>query len=173
MWQGQARRIPNTLQNLCCTCFDNNQTISAGISPPSENPQLHSNTERSPDESISKKESWCCCCPIAQLPDSQLQEITKLALHQTTCLVSASSGSKQRLSSDWRYLIDSGDQIEFLEVLPAFLQNTSVCLFITKLSEMLSERPQIKYFKDGKLVGELPLCPFTNEEMLMRCVQTI
>ena len=160
-----------SVQSLCCICFDKNQTTSAGISPQfDENRQSHSNAESSPGES--NKQSWCCCCPIAHLPDSQLQEITKLALHQTTRLVSASSGSKQRLSSDWIYLIDSGGQVEFLEVLPAFLQNTSVCLFITKLSELLCERPQIKYFKDGKLVGELPLCPFTNEEMLMRCVQT-
>ena len=160
-----------SVQSLCCICFDKNQTTSAGISPQfDENRQSHSNAESSPGKS--NKQSWCCCCPIAHLPDSQLQEITKLALHQTTRLVSASSGSKQRLSSDWIYLIDSGGQVEFLEVLPAFLQNTSVCLFITKLSELLCERPQIKYFKDGKLVGELPLCPFTNEEMLMRCVQT-
>ena len=38
---------------------------------------------------------------------------------------------------------------------------------------MLSEHPKIEYFVDGKPVGEPTLCPFTNEQMLMRCVQTI
>ena len=38
---------------------------------------------------------------------------------------------------------------------------------------MLGERPKIEYFENGKPVGEPTLCPFTNEQMLMRCVQTI
>ena len=66
------------------------------------------------------------------------------------------------------YIIDSGGQIEFLEVLPAFLQHTSVCLFVTKLSEKLSECPKIEYYEAGKPVGEPTLC-----QMLMCCVQTI
>ena len=41
------------------------------------------------------------------------------------------------------------------------------------LSEELSHRPKIEYFEKGKPVGEPVLCPFTNEQMLMRCVQTI
>ena len=56
----------------------------------------------------------------------------------------------------------SGGQIEFLEALPAFIQHTSVCLFVTKLSEMLSECPKSEYFEDGKPVGEPTLCPFTD-----------
>ena len=38
---------------------------------------------------------------------------------------------------------------------------------------MLSERPKIEYFENGKPVSEPVVCPFTNEQMLMRCVQTI
>ena len=57
--------------------------------------------------------------------------------------------------------------------MPAFLQHTSACLFVTKLYEMLSERPKIEYFENGQPVGEPTRCPFTNEEMLLRCVQTI
>ena len=59
------------------------------------------------------------------------------------------------------------------EVIPAFLQHTLVCLLVTKLSEMLSEHPKMEYFVNGKPVDEPTLCPFTNEQMLMHCVQTI
>ena len=45
--------------------------------------------------------------------------------------------------------------------------------FVIKLSEMLSEHPKIEYYEGGKQVGEPTLCPFTNEQMLMCCVQTI
>ena len=46
-------------------------------------------------------------------------------------------------------------------------------MFVTNLSEKLSERPKIECFEDGKSVDEPIPCPFTNEEILMRCVQTI
>ena len=46
-------------------------------------------------------------------------------------------------------------------------------MLVTKFSEMLSKRPRIEYFENGRQVGELKLCLFTNEEMLMRCVQII
>ena len=133
-----------------------------------ERPRSSSDTfERSPTRS-----THCCCCSAP--PDSELQKITKSLLDKTASRVSGASGSPcRRLDDDWIYLIDSGGQIEFLEVLPAFLQHISVCLFVTKLSEMLSEHPKIEYFEDGQLVGEHTRCPFTNEQMLMHCVQMI
>ena len=113
--------------------------------------------------------SWYCCLS----PYSELQLTTISLLEKTAHRIASTSESQQLLNCDWVYLIDSGGQTEFLEILPAFLQHTSVCLFVTKLSENLSERPKIEYFEDRKQVGEPMLCPFTNEQMLMHCVQTI
>ena len=55
-----------------------------------------------------------------------------------------------------------------------------MCLFVAdlskelnNLSEKFSNCPKIEYFEDGKLVGVPMLCPYTNEQMLMRSVQTI
>ena len=152
--------------------FIDNQAISAGISP-SEMLPLYSTTESPSTESTSYKQKCCCCCPIAHFQGSESEQITMAALDKTAHQIANTRQSHKLLSGDWIYLIDSGGQIEFLEVLPAFLQHISVCLFVTKLSEMLSERPKIEYFEDGKPVGEPTLCPFTNEQMLMRCVQTI
>ena len=154
------------IRNLCCNWMKK-QTKSKGISAPSKKPLLHSNPSR---ESSSQRESLCCCCIDS---NSELEQTSKLALDKTAHQIANSSEPQQFLDCDWIYLIDSGGQIEFLEVLPAFLQQASVCLFVTKLSEMLSERPKIEYFEKGNLVGEPTLCPFTNKEMLMRCVQTI
>ena len=161
-----------------CCC---NQTTSAGISPPPEQPHsINTTVEMRPivtSESQSSEstsyERKCYCCPIAQSHDSEYEEIAKAALEKTVRQIANTSQSQQPLSADWIYLIDSGGQLEFLEVLPAFLQHISVCLFVTKLSEMLSERPIIEYCEDGTGVGKPIQCPFTNEQMLMRCVQTI
>ena len=153
---------------------------SKGISPPSppneSSPLLRlshaTQSESPPSRSSSDHQRTYCCC-ISHEPESELKESTKSSLNATAHKISASTGQHQPLEGKWIYLIDSGGQIEFLEVLPAFLQDTSVCLFVTKLSEMLSEHPKIEYFERGKSVGEPTTCTFTNEEMLMRCVQTI
>ena len=163
----------NFVQQLfCCNC--NSQTtntgMSAGISPPSDS---HGGSTNLSSTSTSYTTECCFCCPIVQSSSFDPEQTAKAALDKITRQVALTSESQQLLDCDWIYLIDSGGQIEFLEALPAFLQHASVCLFVTKLSEMLGERPKIEYFEDGQPVGEPTLCPFTNEQMLMRCVQTI
>ena len=153
-----------------CKC---NQTTSAEICPPSVDPYLSGTTE-SPASEFNKRKC-CFCCPSAHSQGSDIVQITKAALDKTIHQIANTPlcETQSNFGCDWIYLIDSVGQVESLEVLPAFLQHTSVCLFVTKLSEMLSECPKIEYFKDGQPVGEPTLCPFTNEQMLMRCVQTI
>ena len=172
-------------QLFCCKC--NNQTTSTGLSTeinlPSENQipstginpssSLHSSTTSPSSQSTTNRKKGCCCCRIAQSLGSDSEQTAKAALDKTTHRIATTSEPQQFLDGDWIYLIDSGGQIEFLEALPAFLQHTSVCLFVTNLSEKLSECPKIEYYENGKPVGEPTLCPFTNEQMLMRCVQTI
>ena len=146
---------------LCCT----GRTESPGIASSPES--LHTLSIESTSDS-----KGCFCCNGSD-SDQELKLAVKEALDKTTHQIASTSEPQQLLDCDWIYLIDSGGQIEFLEALPAFLQHTSVCLFVTKLSEMLSERPKTEYFVDGKPAGEPTQCPFTNEEMIMRCVQTV
>ena len=181
----EKRFIQQLHQLFCCKC--NNQTTSTGLSSlPSENVQnqitsagispqsdSHGSTEILSSQFDTSKKKCCGCCPIAHSPDTDFEQITKAALDKTAHQIATTSEPQQLLDCDWIYLIDSGGQIEFLEALPAFLQHASVCLFVTNLSEKLSECPKIEYYEDGKPVGEPTLCPFTNEQMLMRCVQTI
>ena len=147
------------IRTLCC----NRKTESIGIAPSFG--QLHLPSSKS----TSNKDRGCYCCNGS---NSDLLDTVKSTLDKTTRRI-ATSKVEEQLNRDWIYLIDSGGQIEFLEALPAFLQHTSVCLFVTKLSEELINHPKIAYFEDGMPLGEPTLCPFTNEEMIMRCVQTI
>ena len=154
----------------CCNCAEDEIT-SKGINPPSNHLTLYG-TFTSPASISMSQNEHCSCCSIFFDHNTELQEITRTSLNETAREISVSSGSQDSLNNDWIYLIDSGGQIEFLEALPAFLQHTSVCLFVTKLSEMLSERPKIEYFEDGNLVSAV-VCPLTHQEMLLRCVQRI
>ena len=162
-------------------CFGNDielSTVSRGISQPSHSDVTSTNhftdathSEGLPSRSSSNDRICCCCCSVSHEAEFDLQE----ALDKTVHLITAAkiTTPQQPLNGKWIYLIDSGGQVEFLEVLPAFLHHTSVCFFLTKLSEMFSDHPKMEYFEDGKSVGEPTVCAFTNEEMLMRCVQTI
>ena len=165
----EEKFIQKLQQLFCCKC--SNQTTSAGMTA-GISPQYGS-TESLPSKTTTYNKKCYCCCPLADSLGSDLEQTAKAALDETTHLIAKTSEQLQLLNCEWIYLIDSGGQIEFLEALPAFLQHTSVCLFVTKLSEELCECPKIEYYEDGKPVGEPTLCPFTNEQMIMRCVQTI
>ena len=150
--------------NCCKRCSN---TLSGEISRPSPS-RLHDSSKKPYNET-------CCCCCQRMLSDFELQ--LQMELNESVQQISTSSGS-QHLSDEnkklvYMYLIDSGGQMEFLEVLPAFLQHTSICLFVTKLSEELGDRPIIEYFEDGSPGGNPLKCPFTNIQMLLHCVQTI
>ena len=181
----EKRFIQQLQQLFCCKC--NNQTTSTGLSSlPSENlknqttsveissqSDSYGSTENLSSQFATSKKVCCNCCPIAHSPATDFEQTAKAALDKTTRRIATTSEPQQLLDCDWIYLIDSGGQIEFLEALPAFLQHTSVCLYVTNLSEKLSECPKIEYYENGKPVGEPTLCPFTNEQMLMGCVQTV
>ena len=173
-------RLRNRTSLLCATCFGNQAEGESmqSLLPtnPLSNPTSHARSAShsgAPSSEFTPHNQTICCCSMFYEPESELQEATRLALENTAHLISISIEPQQLLSGELIYLIDSGGQIEFLEVLPAFLQHMTVCLFVMKLSEKLSEYPKIEYFDDGKSVGEPKPCAFTNEEMLMRCVQTL
>ena len=140
-----------------------NPTVSKGITPPPPSLDTIEHPFHLHDAYVSLFSTY----------PSKLQALINSSLNQTAYRIATTSAPQQYLSGDWIYLIDCGGQIEFLQILPAFLQHTSICLFITKLFEMLSEHPKIEYFEDGRLLGEPILCPFTNEEMFLHCAQTV
>ena len=102
-----------------------------------------------------------------------LQEACEGQLEELAGLVQKSFGSKKFLDVDWLYIVDSGGQRQFHEILPAFLQQPAMCIFVTKLSEMLRERPTVEYYEAGKLMCKPHQSRFTNEEILKHCLQTI
>ena len=69
-------------------------------------------------------------------------------------------------------VLDSGGQLEFLEMMPVFLRGASKFVYVLKLNESLDERAMIRYFKDGKLVWEYEAY-MTNEASLRQCVRTM
>ena len=80
---------------------------------------------------------------------------------------------KKAFKRDRITLIDTGGQPQFHEVLPMFMRDTSASMFTMKLDDSLDDHPLIEFYNDsGQLVGSYR-SPFTNQQILMRCMRVI
>ena len=81
--------------------------------------------------------------------------------------------AKKAFKRDRITLIDTGGQTQFHEVLPMFMRDTSASMFTMKLDDSLDDHPLIEFYDDsGQLVGSYR-SPFTNQQILMRCMRVI
>ena len=71
------------------------------------------------------------------------------------------------------YLLDSGGQPPFREMLPHFVQQSSAIVLMQKLNESLGFRPTIRYRDKGGKVSEGFTSQLTNEQILCQYVQGI
>ena len=76
-------------------------------------------------------------------------------------------------SVTWIYLVDSGGQPQFHELLTAFVKNATLGIFVFNLSEQLDDKPEIKYYKNGQPCGKSYKFPLSHKEIFQHCVQTI
>ena len=89
-------------------------------------------------------------------------------------LISESEATSEGvLEQNFVHFIDSGGQPQFLEVLPVFLKNTSVCIFVMRLCEALDQLPTVGYYKKGSSVGKTHPSARTNEEIFQQVVRTL
>ena len=71
----------------------------------------------------------------------------------------------------WIQFIDSGGQLQYHDILPLFVPNTGVSIFVFKLSEELSKHPMIEFYDvDGKPVGKPYKSPLSHEQILKQCI---
>lgn len=102
------------------------------------------------------------------------KESTEEFVHQQTLTAvqkelvqSLTRASEEVLKSDWVYLLDTGGQPQFQEILPAFVQRALAFFFVTKLNEEFSNCPKIEYWSEGEIIGE-ETTSLTNEQFLKR-----
>ena len=89
-------------------------------------------------------------------------------------LITKSKGSEQLFNVHWVYIIDTGGQPQFLQLLPAFIKGISSCVCFVRLDQGLDEKPLVKYFdKSGKQSGESYPSEHTNLQLVESCVRTI
>ena len=70
-------------------------------------------------------------------------------------------------------IIDSGGQPQFHEVLPIFLQRLAFYVFVFRLCDDLTSRPEVEYYVNGKSVGTPITSAQTIEQLLQHCFRAM
>ena len=71
------------------------------------------------------------------------------------------------------YILDSGGQPPFREMLPHFIQKSSAFVLMQKLNERLDFKPPIKYREEGKEDSAQYTSQLTNEQILHQYFQAV
>ena len=116
------------------------------------------------DQNLPSKRS-----PSPEQPVSQTGAAVARQMHE--CMNGGDGGKLRNMK--WLYLIDSGGQSQFHQLLPAFLKDTSAGVFVINLSEELSDHPLMELYDNGTKCGDSYRSPLTNEEVFRSCIQTV
>ena len=111
------------------------------------------------------------------IPQFEPEEITDPLLEslfkEYASLINTSRASdKPILQQNWLYIIDSGGQHEFHEVLSMFLNRVSHFIYVFRVHDNLDERPNIAFYDSGNKLHEYSSF-FTNEEIFKHCMCTM
>ena len=71
---------------------------------------------------------------------------------------------------DWVYIVDSGGQPQFHQVLPAFMHHTNLNIFVLRLCDKLSDCPRVTHYKNGTC-DYSTTSVLSNKEILQSCAQ--
>eukprot|EP00731_Ephydatia_muelleri_P012522 Em0006g1416a len=88
--------------------------------------------------------------------------------------INHSSGKEKLFGVKWIQFIDSGGQLQYHDILPLFIQNPGVAIFVLNLSQELSHHPAIEYYgADGKPVSRPYQSSLSHEQILQHCLGAI
>ena len=116
--------------------------------------------------------------PIGTVSQRQLSDIDQLfemeSVKQLLDMISESRGSVELFRREWLYIIDSGGQPQFHELLPTFVRHVSAVAFFVKLNETLATRPMIEYYSKGGVSACEPYqSSQSNLQVIQSCLQAM
>ena len=91
-----------------------------------------------------------------------------------TDLVHLYTSPAGKIGLKWIHFIDSGGQLQYHDILPLFIQNPGVTVFVLNLSEKLSHKPMIEFYgADGKPDGKAYRSSLSHKQILQHCLEAI
>ena len=106
--------------------------------------------------------------------DSHLELCVKKDEDDLWSLVHKSyQSSEPILKQGWLYIVDSGGQPEFHDMLSAFVQNATACIFVFRMHDELDDCPPVAFYKDGGSVGSPLKSRLTNKQIFKQFMRTM
>ena len=90
----------------------------------------------------------------------------KSATAQRLLSLLSTASKSDRLRAHWIYMIDTGGQPQFQEVLPLFIRNNSINIITFRLCEKLGDKPKFEFVLHGKYMCTPSSLRLTNEELI-------
>ena len=81
--------------------------------------------------------------------------------------------SEPILEQSWLYIIDSGGQPEFHDMLSIFLQKATACIFVCRMHDELDDYPPVDLYKDGSSIGPTHKSRLTNRQLFQQFMCTM
>ena len=81
--------------------------------------------------------------------------------------------SEPILEQKWLYIIDSGGQPEFHDMLSIFMQRATACIFVCRMHDELDDYPSVELYKDGSSIGPTHKSSLTNRQLFQRFMCTM
>ena len=81
--------------------------------------------------------------------------------------------SEPILEQKWLYIIDSGGQPEFHDMLSIFMQRTTACIFVCRMHDELDDYPPVDFYKGGSSIGATHKSSLTNRQLFQQFMCTM
>ena len=81
--------------------------------------------------------------------------------------------SEPILEQKWLYIIDSGGQPEFHDMLSIFMQKATACIFVCRMHDELDDYPPVDLYKDDSPIGATHKSRLTNRQLFQRFMCTM
>ena len=105
--------------------------------------------------------------------DTVLSTVELASEIQTLSAKNLTTSEEEILCCNLVYVIDSGGQPQFHNLLPLFVQGISTAVYILDLNYWPNDYPLIKYFKEGEELGKECQSNLTNAENFRYLIQSI
>ena len=130
------------------------------------------NTQRVPEENVEPPENTALSSFSTSF--AKVAEEIKIDSHLYEAMKESSTNIVGKLMEvNFLYLLDSGGQPPFREMLPHFVRKADAIVLMMKLNERLDFKPIIKFREEGQKISRGYESELTNEQILHQYIQAV
>jgi len=137
--------------------------------------QTDSHNDHSQPEQAQPKESQPLLTTLSK-PKSEFDNVMKSVIKEDDFLSlvqDCDPSSEPILEQKWLYIIDSGGQPEFHDMLSIFVQKATTCIFIFRMHDELDDHPPVDFYEDGSPIGPTCNSRLTNRQIFQQFMCTM